>query len=281
MYKKWIKFTFSLNKLTSMEKLKVCQVQADLLWEDIEANLRMLEGMIEQVDADTDLLVLPETFSTGFTMQSKQLAEGEDGKAVEWMKRMAKKKQCYISGSIIYREQDGRIYNRLLWVSPKGIEDFYDKRHLFRPGGEKEKYTQGGERKIFKLGSFRILAQICYDLRFPVFSRNRGDYDVMLYVANWPATRQPVWEILTRARAMENQSYLLGTNRVGTDGTGIPSIGGSCAINPIGGEILRMDEKPGLGYAILDLEKLRNFKEKFPAWKDADHFELRWDSRMD
>jgi predicted amidohydrolase len=278
MYKKWIKFTFSLNNLTAMEKLKVCHVQADLLWEDIEANLQMLEGMLEQVDADTDLLLLPETFSTGFTMQSKQLAEGKDGKAVRWMKRMAIKNQCHVSGSLIYREQDERIYNRLLWVSPEGIEDHYDKRHLFRPGGEREKYSPGKERKIFKLGSFRILGQICYDLRFPVFSRNRGDYDVMLYVANWPATRQPVWEILTRARAMENQSYLLGTNRVGTDGTGIPSIGGSCVINPIGGEILRMDEKPALGYATLDMKKLLEFREKFPAWKDADNFEIRWDS---
>ena len=161
-------------------------------------------------------------------------------------------------------------------MSPEGVEDYYDKRHLFRPGGEKENFSQGRERKIFRLGSFRILPQICYDLRFPVFSRNRGDYDVMIYVANWPATRQPVWEILTRARAMENQSYLLGANRVGTDGTGIPSIGGSCAINPIGGEILRLDEKPGIGHSILDLEKLRNFREKLPAWKDADEFEPGW-----
>ena len=258
------------------EELKVCQVQADLQWEDIDANLQLLEGMLEKAESDTDLVILPETFSTGFTMQSEQLAEGENGKAVQWMKRLAKQKQCYITGSLIYREHDGLIYNRLLWVSPEGIEDYYDKRHLFRPGGEKENFSQGKERKIFKLGSFRILPQICYDLRFPVFSRNRGDYDVMLYVANWPATRHHVWEILTRARAMENQSYLLGTNRVGTDGTGIPSNGGSCVINPIGGEILSMDGSPGIGTATLDLEKLKSFRDKFPAWKDADHFEPGW-----
>jgi len=276
MYKKWIKFNPSLDNMDKMEKLKVCQVQADLKWEDIDANLQMLDNMLEQAETDTDLVVLPETFSTGFTMDSGKLAEGEDGLAVLWMKRVAKQKQCYVTGSIIYREKDGAIYNRLLWVSPEGIEDYYDKRHLFRPGGEKENFNQGEERKIFRLGSFRILPQICYDLRFPVFSRNRGDYDVMLYVANWPSTRHHVWEILTRARAMENQSYLLGTNRVGKDGTGVVSIGGTCTINPIGGEILRLDRNPELGTSVLDLEKLRSFRDKFPAWKDADSFEPGW-----
>lgn len=259
-----------------MEKLKVCLVQADLKWEDIEANLQLLETMLEKLDGETKLVVLPETFSTGFTMQADKLAEGEQGKAIAWMKRLAKEKNCYLTGSLIFREEDGSIFNRLLWVSPNGVEDYYDKRHLFRPGGEKENFSQGQERKVFKLGAFRILPQICYDLRFPVFSRYRGDYDVMLYVANWPAIRQPVWDILTRARAMENQSYLLGANRVGTDGTGIPSNGGSCVINPIGGEILRMDEKIGIGTAVLDLGKLRDFREKFPAWKDADPFEPGW-----
>jgi len=259
-----------------VENLKVCLVQADLAWENIEANLLMLEGMLEQLEKDVDLVVLPETFSTGFTMQAEKLAEGEQGKAAGWMKRMAKEKNCYLTGSLIFKEKNGSIYNRLLWVSPKGLEDYYDKRHRFRPGGEKENFSQGKERKVFKLGAYRILPQICYDLRFPVFSRNRGDYDVLLYVANWPAIRQPVWETLTRARAMENQSYLLGANRVGTDGTGIPSNGGSCVINPIGGEMLVMDEKPGMGYAVLDLEKLREFREKFPAWKDADDFEPGW-----
>ncbi|NOR34379.1 MAG: hypothetical protein GQ579_06830 [Bacteroidales bacterium] len=259
------------------ELLRVCQVQADLVWEDIDLNLRLLEGMLEELEQNTDLVVLPETFSTGFTMRSEQLAEGENGKAVRWMKRLAKEKHCYITGSLIFRERDGLIYNRLFWVSPKGIEDYYDKRHLFRPGGESENFSQGKERKIFMLGAFRILPQICYDLRFPVFSRNRGDYDVMLYVANWPATRHHVWEILTRARAMENQSYLLGTNRVGTDGTGIPSIGGTCTINPIGGEILRMDDSPGIRTSVLDMEKLRKFRKKFPAWKDADQFKPGWE----
>jgi predicted amidohydrolase len=257
-----------------MEKVKVCLVQADLVWEDVEANLRQLERMLGSLENDAGLVILPETFSTGFTMQADKLAEGEQGRALAWMKRLANEKDCYITGSVIYRGSDGSVFNRMLWVSPSGLEDYYDKRHLFRPGGEKENFRQGEERKIFTLGDFRVLPQICYDLRFPVFSRSRGDYDVMIYVANWPATRQPVWEVLTRARAMENQSYLLGANRVGTDGTGIPSLGGSCIINPVGEEMLRMDESEGLGYAILDLKKLREYREKFPAWKDADDFKL-------
>lgn len=260
------------------EQIIVCQVQPDLVWEDKEANLSILEGMLEQVTPDTDLVVLPETFSTGFTMQAGKLAEGEDGKAVGWMLKMAREKQCYLTGSLIYRDGDGSVFNRLFWVSPHGIEGHYDKRHLFRPGGEKENFSPGQERKIFRLGSFRILPQICYDLRFPVFSRNRDDYDIMLYVANWPASRQMVWEILTRARAMENQSYLLGTNRVGTDGTGVASAGGTCAIDPLGRELFRMDDSVGVRSTVLDLTKVREWREKFPAWKDRDDFEPGWDS---
>jgi len=258
------------------EQIKVCQVQPDIVWEDIEANLHMLERMLEKMEPDTDLVVLPETFSTGFTMQSGKLAEGEDGKALGWMKKMAGEKECYMTGSLIYRERDGSVFNRLLWVSPDGLEDHYDKSHLFRPGGEKENYSRGHERKIFTLGAFRVLPQICYDLRFPVFSRNRGDYDLIIYVANWPAARHHVWEILTRARAIENQCYLLGTNRVGTDGTGILSLGGTCAVDPTGIEIYRMDDKPGIRYSLINLEILKAFRKKFPVWKDADRFDPGW-----
>lgn len=276
MYEKWIKFNLSQIRFNMKKQINVCQVQPDMVWEDIEANLQMLEGMLEKIGPDTDLVVLPETFSTGFTMQSGKLAEGEDGKALRWMKKMAREKQCYMTGSLIYRDRDGSVFNRLLWVSPEGLEDHYDKSHLFRPGGEKENYSRGNERKIFSLGSFRILPQICYDLRFPVFSRNRGDYDLIIYVANWPAARHHVWEVLTRARAIENQCYLLGTNRVGTDGTGILSLGGTCAIDPTGVEIYRMDDKPGIRSCLFLLDKLIEFRNKFPVWKDADRFEPGW-----
>jgi len=258
------------------EQIKVCLVQPDMAWEDIDANLELLDGMLAQVESGTDLVVLPETFSTGFTMQAEKYAEDENGKAVQWMKSLAGNRNCYVTGSLIFREGTGPVYNRLFWISPEGVEDSYDKRHLFRPGGEKENFKAGQERKLFSLGSFRILPQICYDLRFPVFSRNRNDYDLMLYVANWPTSRHQVWEILTRARAMENQSYLLGCNRVGSDGTGVASAGGSCVIDPIGNEIHRMDSSQGIMTCELDLEKLRNFRKKFPAWKDADSFETLW-----
>ena len=259
-------------------KLKVCLIQPSLAWEDIGANLQLLDGMLKQVEPDTDLVILPETFSTGFSMQSERLAEDENGKAVGWMKNVARDRKCHITGSMIYRSGRGPVYNRLYWISPEGIEDCYDKRHLFRPGGERENFEPGNERKLFTLGEFRILPQICYDLRFPVFSRNRGDYDVLIYVANWPASRQAVWDVLTRARAMENQCYVLAANRVGTDGTGTASIGGTCLIDPRGSVIQRLDDQPGLLTGTLDLDQVQEFRKNFPAWKDADPFEPGWES---
>ena len=253
------------------QQITVCQVQPELVWENIDANLAMLEGLLEKVPAGTDLVILPETFSTGFTMQSDRFAEDKDGKAVNWMQRMAREKQSYISGSLIIRAGDA-IFNRLFWVSPDGIEGHYDKRHLFRMGREEKHFIPGTERPVFTLGNFRFLPQICYDLRFPVFSRNRGDYDVLFYVANWPAPRQQVWETLLRARAIENQSYVLGTSRVGPDGLGVAHEGGSCAIDPLGKLIHKMDDQPGIQTCTLDLNKIRDFRKKFPVWKDADRF---------
>lgn len=255
------------------EQILVAQVQPDMIWEDINANLDLLEGMLEKVSADTDLIVLPETFSTGFTMQSARFAEEVDGKAVQWMRRVAREKKSHVTGSVIIRE-NGNIYNRLFWISSEGVEGYYDKRHLFRMGREDENFIPGNSREVFKLGPFRFLPQICYDLRFPVFSRNQRDYDVLFYVANWPALRQPVWETLTRARAMENQAYVLGVNRVGKDGLGVAHVGGTCAINPIGDEMDRMDNKPGIQAITLDLKKIREFRERFPVWKDGDRFSL-------
>jgi len=255
------------------EQITVHQVQANLFWEDVEANLELMESMLEKVGGESDLILLPETFSTGFTMQSDLYAEEEDGKAVSWMKGMARKMQSHISGSIIIRENK-HIFNRLYWVSPEGIEGYYNKRHLFRMGREDQHFTPGTERPVFHLGEFRFLPQICYDLRFPVFSRNRGDYDVLFYVANWPVYRHSVWDTLLRARAIENQAYVLGTNRVEKDGLGIGHAGGSCAIDPKGNMIQGMDDQPGMISSTLDLTSLREYREKFPAWKDADRFTL-------
>ena len=255
------------------KQLKVSMVQADLVWEEIDANLELMDRMLEQVAPGTDLVALPETFSTGFTMQSDHFAEGADGKALAWMQKIAREKEIHISGSLIVRDKQ-KIYNRLYWVSPQGLEDHYDKRHLFRLGREDEHFIPGSTRKVVTLGEFRILPQICYDLRFPVFSRNQGDYDVLLNVANWPAHRQQVWDVLTRARAIENQCYFLGVNRAGTDGLGTVHTGGTCAIDPMGSIMSKMDKQAGVLSCTLDLDKLRDYRDSFPVWKDADRFEL-------
>lgn len=262
-----------MNPKEILQQITVCQVQADLVWEDIEANLEQLETMIEKLPFGPDLIVLPETFSTGFTMKSKLYAEEENGKAVEWMKGVAREKETYITGSLIVQEGES-IYNRLYWISPAGIEGHYNKRHLFRMGREDQHFVAGSERPVFKLGEFRFLPQICYDLRFPVFSRNRGDYDVLLYVANWPAPRHPIWETLLVARAIENQSYVLGTSRTGTDGEGVYHLGGSCVVDPKGQMLHCMDHHPGIQSSVLEINEVRNFREKFPVWKDADQFEI-------
>ena len=255
------------------ERISILQVQPSMVWEDIDANLTLLDGWLEEVSEDTDLVILPETFSTGFTMQSREFAEEENGKAVSWMLKKAREKKVFVTGSLIIREQ-GAIYNRLYWISPDGIEGRYDKHHLFRMGRENEYFEPGMERVIFQLGSFRFLPQICYDVRFPVFSRNQGDYDVLYYVANWPAPRQPAWEALTRARAIENQSYVLGVNRVGMDGVGVNHVGGTCAYDPKGDLMAGLDNQPGTQIVELDLGSLKEFREKFPVWKDADRFTL-------
>ena len=255
------------------KQLNVSLVQADLVWEDIDANLELMDQMMEQVPEGTDLVVLPETFSTGFSMQSDRFAEDENGKALAWMKKIASEKVLYITGSLIIRDKQ-KIYNRLYWVSPQGIKGYYDKRHLFRLGREDEHFVPGEARQVFSLGEFRILPQICYDLRFPVFSRNQGDYDVLLNVANWPAHRQQVWDVLTRARAIENQCYFLGVNRAGIDDLGTVHTGGTCAIDPMGSIMQKLDKQSGILSCTLDLDKLRDYREKFPVWKDADSFNL-------
>ncbi len=248
-------------------------LQPDLVWEDIDANLQNLEGMIGRVPEGTDLVLLPETFSTGFTMRSEQFAGEENGKAVSWMKQMAARKNLTLAGSLITRD-GGRIFNRLFWVTPEGIGGRYDKRHLFRMGREDAHFLPGDRRVIFRLGGFRFLPQVCYDLRFPVFARNRNDYDVLFYVANWPAPRQPVWETLLKARAIENQAYVLGVTRVGTDGEGVDHLGGTCALDPMGNPISVLGKEEGVVSVSLDLDELKRFREKFPAWKDADRFRI-------
>jgi predicted amidohydrolase len=262
-----------LTRKHRMDELKLLLVQPDMVWEDPESNLAMLEDMIAPAAAKSDLVILPETFSTGFTMHVEEYAEGEKDRTVEWMKAMANQHGIHLAGSLIFREE-GRIFNRMFWISPGGIEGMYDKRHLFRMGREDTYFQSGTERKVFLLGEFRFMPQICYDLRFPVFARNRGDYDVLFYVANWPEPRHTVWEVLLRARAIENQAYVIGVSRSGTDGEGVSHLGGSCVIDPMGRVEAILDHRPGILEHTLGLKKIREFREKFPVWKDADQFKL-------
>ena len=253
--------------------ISVSLVQPALVWENIDANLAKLGSMLEKIPEETALVLLPETFSTGFTMRARRFAEKEEGKAITWMKAWAAKRNVTLAGSLITRVGEG-IYNRLFWVTPEGIGGRYDKRHLFRMGREHTHFVSGNTRAIFNLEGIRFLPQICYDLRFPVFCRNRNDYDVLFYVANWPAPRHPVWETLLRARAIENQAYVLGVNRVGDDGEGIGHLGGSCVWDPMGKAIKILGSEEGILTARLDLKKLKEFRTKFPVWKDADRFSI-------
>ena len=254
--------------------MNVSLVQPELAWEDTTANLEMLEDMFSGIPEGTDLIILPETFSTGFTMRAELFAEEESsGKALMWMQEVAREKKSAIAGSLIVRERE-RIYNRLYWVSPEGIQGYYDKRHLFRMGREDRAFSPGSHRKIFTCGPFRVMPQICYDIRFPVFSRNRGDYDILMYVANWPAPRHGIWETLLRARAIENQSYVLGVNRTGADGEGVDHLGGTCVIDHTGNVVRMLDGYPGILNTTIHLEEIREFRTKFPAWKDGDQFTL-------
>lgn len=255
--------------------LDIVLVQADLKWEDRSRNLQRMEELLAVKKGGADLILLPETFTTGFSMEAGRLAEKRDGPTLAWMQELARQEHAVVAGSLIYRDEDGSVRNRLWWVRPDGTMEFYDKRHLFRPGGEAENFLPGTARKVFSLKGFRFLPQVCYDLRFPVFSRNRGDYDVILYVANWPASRQQVWELLGRARAMENQCYVLGVNRTGTDGNGVASVGGSHVTDFKGRHMALLGKEEGLLEVTLDLEPLKAFRRKFPAWEDADDFSLR------
>lgn len=252
--------------------MKVSLVQTSVEWKSPEKNRESIGALILKAPA-SDLFVLPEMFTTGFITDPEGIAE-EGGKTLEWMKQLASACNAAVMGSIA-GEEDGKYYNRLYFVKPDGSWQKYDKRHLFSFAGEDREYTAGQERVVVEYMGFRIMLQVCYDLRFPVFSRNRGDYDVLVYVANWPESRIRVWETLLKARAIENQCYVLGVNRVGSD----PDAGycGSSAVIDFKGEVIRHAEsgREEILEAVLDMEKLERFREKFPAWRDSDKFEIK------
>ncbi|MBS1581029.1 MAG: amidohydrolase [Bacteroidetes bacterium] len=257
-----------------MPDLRVTLVQSMLHWEDATANRAMFTEKLGPLAGTTDLIVLPEMFTTGFSMKSDRLAEPMDGPTLAWMRAQAKATGAVLYGSVIITEQ-GRSHNRGLFVRPDGSVTHYDKRHLFRMAEEQRHYAPGTERVIVELHGWRLLLQVCYDLRFPVFARSRGDYDAILYVACWPEVRRYPWSQLLIARAIENQAYVVGVNRVGMDGAGLHYTGDSVVLDPKGQPVRALDAgKEEVATVRLDRAMQEEFRAKFPAGLDADDFRL-------
>ena len=252
--------------------MKIAFYQQDIVWEDTKANLNKVKKAASTLNEDTGLFILPEMFHAGFTMNPGKVAEPMDGQVVTFLKDLASEHNMSVIGSAVISE-NGKNYNRLLVVSPDGKVEKYDKRHLFSVGGEDRNYQPGRERIVTSVKDVRILPLICYDLRFPVWSRQRNDYDLLIYIANWPASRSEVWKTLLKARAIENQCYVIGVNRVGRDET-ITYSGDSMVIDARGRVITDAKDDEGVFYADTDMNELKAFREKFPVWKDADRFTI-------
>jgi predicted amidohydrolase len=263
-----------------MKDLKIGIVQPDLRWEDKAANIRRMEDMIRSLPGPPDLVVLPEMFTTGFSMTPEPLAETMDGPTVRWMRSLAAELRVTLTGSLIIVE-DGGFHNRLLWMPPEGSHETYDKRHLFRLTGEQLHYRPGSHRLIAHLGGWKVNLNVCYDLRFPVWSRQRPgsgedapEYDLLVYVANWPESRSHAWKTLLPARAVENQCYVVGVNRVGLDGQGIPHAGESMVVDPFGKTMFMASDREKAHVQTLEKKSLDEYRSRFPFWRDADGFTL-------
>ncbi|MGI8951237.1 MAG: amidohydrolase [Chitinophagaceae bacterium] len=258
-----------------MSLLTVTIIQTNLSWEDKQANLQMLEEKINSIKEKTELIILPEMFSTGFSMRPEQLAETMDGAAFAWMKRIASTKKIIVTGSLII-EENGKYFNRLIWMLPNGEYGCYNKRHLFAYGNENEHYAKGNKRLIASIKGWKINLQVCYDLRFPVWSRqtNGEEFDVLIYVANWPERRITAWKTLLQARAIENQCYVIGVNRVGNDGNNIYYSGESMVINAMGEILYCKANEEDIFTISLQKKHLIEVRNKFPFWKDADNFTI-------
>ncbi|WP_049721997.1 amidohydrolase [Gilvimarinus polysaccharolyticus] len=262
-----------------MSDLRVALVQSDIIPDDSAANLAAFEQQLSaHCHAELDLIVLPEVFTTGFHPRARQHAETEAGAVSQWLIRQASRYNAVITGSVVFASASTTShpthFNRLLWAAPGQPLAYYDKRHLFRMAGEHERYSAGNKRQVFSIGSWRVLVQVCYDLRFPVFSRNRGDYDLALYVANWPAARQDHWRTLLKARAIENQTYVIGVNRVGRDVYEQDYAGGSVVYSPEGKLLADAGADVTVINALLDGAELKAYRAGFPAHLDADDFTL-------
>jgi omega-amidase len=260
-----------------MSALSVTMIQSNLSWENKAANLQQFSEKIVAIERPTHVVVLPEMFSTGFSMKPAALAETMEGETVQWMKQMAARQKIIVTGSVII-EEDQQFFNRLLWVLPNGTVGQYDKRHRFAFAGENNYYTAGNKRLITSVNGWKINLQICYDLRFPVWARQQStdapEFDVLLYVANWPERRSHAWKSLLIARAIENQCYVVGVNRIGRDGNGIEHSGDSMLIDPLGDILYTQSNAEETSTHVLHKEKLDEIRTKFPFWKDADHFNI-------
>jgi len=258
-----------------MNEYRVTIVQTDPAWEQPAENLNHAGNLISSSVEETDAILLPEMFTTGFTMNSFSLAEEPGGAGAKWMKRIAEERNAAVGGSVIIRDK-GEIFNRFLWVTPGGEPVSYDKRHLFFLERESNAYSRGKDRVVVKHSGIRILLSTCYDLRFPVWLRNRNDYDAIFLVANWPSARRDVWVKLLMARAIENQCYVAAVNRTGTDGNGLEYKGESMVIDYKGNIIHKASDSEEEVITIgLDREALIAFRQKFPVWLDADDFEIK------
>jgi predicted amidohydrolase len=258
-----------------MSSLTITIIQPNLVWEDKKANLDMLAKKIDSIQEKTEVVILPEMFSTGFSMQANLLAETMQGETIEWMKKIAFSKKIILTGSVII-EEEGRFYNRLIWMLPNGEYGVYNKRHLFAYANEHNHYSGGNKRLIASVKGWKINLQVCYDLRFPIWSRQQsaGEYDVLIYVANWPEKRSTAWKTLLQARAIENQCYVVGVNRVGEDGNQVYHSGDSMIVDPAGEILYHKANEEDIFTYTLQKEKLNGIRERFPFWRDADTFNL-------
>ena len=278
-----------------MSTLTITTIQANLYWEDKAANLQMFEEKIRNIKEKTEIVVLPEMFSTGFSMQAEKLAEKMDGPTLAWMKKLSAERRIIITGSLII-EEEGHFYNRLIWMLPNGQYGVYDKRHLFAYGSEDQHFTSGNKRLIASVKGWKVNLLVCYDLRFPVWSRQQGnvtsttlsdenrpvdpsttlraeaEYDLLIYVANWPERRNHAWKTLLQARAIENQCYVVGVNRVGNDGSSLYYSGDSMVVDAMGSVLYTKPHDEDVFTITLQKEPLEETRNKLPFLKDADRF---------
>lgn len=265
------RFIFCACPFYLYSMLKIAAVQFDIQWEDAKSNRRLIEQLIK-TQSDCDVIILPEMFTSGFSTNVAIIAEDIDGPSIYWMQKLAKDYDCAICGSISTK-LNTKFVNRFYWVDHQGVQ-YYDKKHLFGYGKESDVYSPGTNHTLIEYKGWKILPLICYDLRFPVWSRNTMDYDLLLYVANWPDTRANAWRILLKARAIENLCYVCGVNRVGVDGVGLKYIGDTAIIDYKGDELASLKDEQGVLTASIEKMEMLNFRAKFNFLNDKDEFTL-------